>query len=119
MAGSAFSALDLEWISRSSLTVISASGGSLSPRFGSRPPRCVFTHVARRMCVALPLSAPRASQSASGSVYLVPSFASSAGGSWRTRAISARMASCVSAGVPVGNSIGGAFDSSVALAGWV
>ena len=119
MAGSAFSALDLEWISRSSLTVIRASGGSLSPRLGSRPPRCVFTHVARRMCVALPLSAPRASQSASGSVYLVPSFASSAGGSWRTRAISVRMASCVSAGVPVGNSIGGAFDSSVALAGWV
>ena len=64
------------------------------------------------MSVALPSSAPRASQSASGSVYLVPSFANSAGGSWRTRSTSARMASCVSVGVPGGNSIGGAFDVS-------
>ena len=62
--------------------------------------------------MALPSSAPSASQSASGSVYLVPSFANSAGGSWRTRSTSARMASCVSVGVPGGNSIGGAFDVS-------
>ena len=102
--------LAFAWISRSSCTVIRASLGSWSPRLGSRPPRCFFTHEPRRMSVALPSSAPRASQSASGSVYLVPSFSNSAGGSWRTRFTSARMAACVSVGVPGGNSIGGAFD---------